>query len=91
MASREDATVDLMLSETIKTSAIEGEDLDRESVRSSLLSVDNIRSRKRVVEAWMQTFGWLERMYHFYQQNDYGVLNPLLPNAHLLLTRDQLK
>lgn len=39
MASQEDATVDLMLSEAIKTSAIEGEDLDRESVRSSLLSL----------------------------------------------------
>ncbi len=31
--------IDLMLSEAIKTSAIEGEDLDRESVRSSLLSL----------------------------------------------------
>lgn len=39
VASREDATIDLMLSEAIKTSAIEGEDLDRESVRSSLLSL----------------------------------------------------
>lgn len=39
MASQEDATIDLMLSEAIKTSAIEGEDLDRESVRSSLLSL----------------------------------------------------
>ena len=39
MASKEDATIDLMLSEAIKTSAIEGEDLDRESVRSSLLSL----------------------------------------------------
>ncbi|HHJ20781.1 MAG TPA: Fic family protein [Gammaproteobacteria bacterium] len=39
MVSREDATIDLMLSEAIKTSAIEGEDLDRESVRSSLLSL----------------------------------------------------
>lgn len=39
MATREDATVDLMLSEAIKTSAIEGENLDRESVRSSLLSL----------------------------------------------------
>jgi Fic family protein len=39
MASREDATIDLMLSEAIKTSAIEGEALDRESVRSSLLSL----------------------------------------------------
>ncbi|MEW7986107.1 MAG: Fic family protein [Candidatus Thiodiazotropha sp.] len=38
-ASQEDATVDLMLSEAIKTSAIEGENLDRESVRSSLLSL----------------------------------------------------
>ncbi|MCG8092213.1 MAG: Fic family protein [Candidatus Thiodiazotropha endolucinida] len=37
MASQEDATIGLMLSEAIKTSAIEGEDLDRESVRSSLL------------------------------------------------------
>ncbi|MFA5633038.1 MAG: Fic family protein [Porticoccaceae bacterium] len=39
IASREDATIDLMLSEAIKTSAIEGENLDRESVRSSLLSL----------------------------------------------------
>jgi Fic family protein len=38
-ASQEDATIDLMLSEAIKTSAIEGEDLDRDSVRSSLLSL----------------------------------------------------
>ena len=37
--SQEDATIDLMLSEAIKTNAIEGEDLDRESVRSSLLSL----------------------------------------------------
>jgi Fic family protein len=36
MAYQEDATIDLMLSEAIKTSAIEGEELDRESVRSSL-------------------------------------------------------
>ena len=39
VASQENATIDLMLSEAIKTSAIEGEDLDRESVRSSLLSL----------------------------------------------------
>ncbi len=39
IASQEDAAIDLMLSEAIKTSAIEGEDLDRESVRSSLLSL----------------------------------------------------
>ncbi len=39
VASQEDATIDLMLSEAIKTSAIEGENLDRESVRSSLLSL----------------------------------------------------
>jgi Fic family protein len=39
MAYQADATIDLMLSEAIKTSAIEGEDLDRESVRSSLLSL----------------------------------------------------
>ena len=39
MTSQEDATIDLMLSEAIKTSAIEGEELDRESVRSSLLSL----------------------------------------------------
>ncbi len=39
MASQEDATIDLMLSEAIKTSAIEGEALDRESVRTSLLSL----------------------------------------------------
>ncbi len=34
---------------------------------------------------------WLERVDQLYQQNDYGVLDPLLPNAHLLLTPDQLK
>lgn len=34
---------------------------------------------------------WLERIDQLYQQNDYGVLDPLLPNAHLLLTQDQLK
>lgn len=39
VAYQEDATLDLMLSEAIKTSAIEGEKLDRESVRSSLLSL----------------------------------------------------
>jgi Fic family protein len=39
VASQEDATIGLMLSEAIKTSAIEGENLDRESVRSSLLSL----------------------------------------------------
>lgn len=39
MASQEDAMIDLMLSEAIKTSAIEGEDLDRDSVRSSLLAL----------------------------------------------------
>lgn len=39
MASQEDAMIDLMLSEAITTNAIEGEDLDRESVRSSLLSL----------------------------------------------------
>ncbi len=39
MASQEDTTIDLMLSEAIKTSAIEGEYLDRESARSSLLSI----------------------------------------------------
>jgi len=38
-AYQKDATIDLMLSEAIKTSAIEGEKLDRESVRSSLLSL----------------------------------------------------
>ena len=39
MAYQEDATIDLMLSEAIKTGAIEGEELDRASVRSSLLSL----------------------------------------------------
>lgn len=39
IASREDATIDLMLSEALKTNAIEGEHLDRTSVRSSLLSL----------------------------------------------------
>lgn len=34
---------------------------------------------------------WLERIDQLYQHNDYGVLDPLLPNSHLLLTQDQLK
>jgi Fic family protein len=38
-AYQKDATIDLMLSEAIQTSAIEGEVLNRESVRSSLLSL----------------------------------------------------
>lgn len=38
---QKDAIIDLMLSEAIKTSAIEGEILDRESVRSSLLLLIN--------------------------------------------------
>ncbi len=39
MTSQKDALVHLMLSEAIKTSAIEGENLNRDSVRSSLLSL----------------------------------------------------
>lgn len=39
MVYQKDASIDLMLSEAIKTSAIEGDNLDRESVRSSLLSL----------------------------------------------------
>ena len=43
-------------------------------------------------KAWQEAdVDWLERVYQLYQQNDYGVLDPLLPNAHLLLTQDQLK
>lgn len=34
---------------------------------------------------------WLERIYQLYQQNDYGVLDLLLPNSHLLLSNEQLK
>jgi dsDNA-binding SOS-regulon protein len=34
---------------------------------------------------------WPERIYQLYQQNDYGVLDPLLPNAQILLTQTQLK
>ncbi len=34
---------------------------------------------------------WLERVYQLYQQNDYGVLDLLLPNSHLLLSSEQLK
>lgn len=39
MTSQEDVMIELLLSEAIQTSAIEGEDLDRESVRSYLLSL----------------------------------------------------
>ena len=40
-SNQNDAIIDLLLSEAIKTSAIEGEILDRDSVRSSLLSLIN--------------------------------------------------
>ncbi|MBF0264038.1 MAG: Fic family protein [Gammaproteobacteria bacterium] len=40
-SNQNEAIIDLMLSEAIKTSAIEGEILDRDSVRSSLLSLIN--------------------------------------------------
>jgi hypothetical protein len=33
---------------------------------------------------------WVERVYQLYGSNDYGVLDPLLPNSHILLDRDQL-
>jgi hypothetical protein len=33
---------------------------------------------------------WLERIYQLNQQNDYGVLDSLLPNSHLLLSNEQL-
>lgn len=46
--SREHAVVDLMLSEALTTSAIEGENLDRDSVRSSLL---NLMGRETVGNA----------------------------------------
>ena len=43
-------------------------------------------------KAWQgANVDWLERVYDIYQQNDYGVLDTLLPNAHLLLSQDQLK
>ena len=54
---------------------------------------------RRAVLSWLAAaagwrdanIDWLERVDQLYQQNDYGVLDPLLPNAHLLLTPDQLK
>jgi len=42
-------------------------------------------------KAWQgANIDWLERVYELEQQNDYGVLDPLLPNANLLLSQDQL-
>lgn len=52
---QKDAIIDLMLSEAIKTSAIEGEVLDRESVRSSLLAL--IASESIPVSADQKTVG----------------------------------
>ena len=34
---------------------------------------------------------WLERVYEMFNQNEYGVLDDLLPNSHLLLSQEQLK
>ena len=34
---------------------------------------------------------WLERVYQLAKDNDYGVLDLLLPNSHILLNMDQLK
>jgi chemotaxis protein histidine kinase CheA len=34
---------------------------------------------------------WLERVYQLYQNNDYGVLDSLLPNSDMLLSEEQLK
>lgn len=43
-------------------------------------------------KAWQgANVDWLERVYDLYQKNDYGVLDPLLTNAHLLLSQGQLK
>jgi hypothetical protein len=43
-------------------------------------------------KAWQDAnVNWLERVYELNRQNDYGVLDPLLANAHLLLSRDQMK
>lgn len=47
---QQDAAIDLMLSEAIKTHAIEGEFLDRESVRSSLLSLMTSNSLPNAVD-----------------------------------------
>lgn len=35
--------------------------------------------------------GWLERVKRMAANNDYAVFDPLLPNAHLLLSNDQLR
>ena len=43
-------------------------------------------------KAWGDTkIDWQERVYQLYESNDYGVLDPLLPNSHILLDGDQLK
>jgi len=42
-------------------------------------------------EHWRDSgIDWVERVHQLYQDNDYGVLDPLLPNSHILLNRDQL-
>ena len=33
---------------------------------------------------------WVDRVYRLYSKNDYGVFDPLLPNSHILLDKDQL-
>jgi chemotaxis protein histidine kinase CheA len=43
-------------------------------------------------KAWADPkIDWLERVYQLDQSNDYGVLDPVLPNSHILLGQDQLK
>ncbi len=34
---------------------------------------------------------WLDHLYELYETNDYGVLDPLLSNSHILLTKEQLQ
>ena len=54
LTAQEDAAIDLMLSEAIQTNAIEGENLDRKSVRSSLLRLiasDSLQDRSNQKEA----------------------------------------
>ncbi len=46
----------------------------------------------KAAKLWGDTkVDWLERVYQLYQNNDYGVLDSLLPNSDMLLSEEQLK
>ncbi|MES9856811.1 MAG: Fic family protein [Sedimenticola sp.] len=83
-----DALVDLMLSEAIKTSAIEGEHLDRDSVRSSLLSMIGIETTS--ISQDERAEGAAALMVDVRKNWDHPLTNELLGQWQSCVIADQL-